>query len=75
MRNTYLAVGMGLTLILVIWAIIAGNSDAIPQWTIAIPAVVSGFWWAFGRSVIGDGNPRRDHDAPPAPQPYTGDDR
>ena len=51
-NQTYLNIAWGLTLVLVIWAIIVGNTQ-IPSWTIAIPAVVTGFWWAFGRGVVG----------------------
>lgn len=50
-----------LTAILVIWAIIAGNVDAIPNWTIAIPAVLVGFWWAFGKGFLGDSDKTNDH--------------
>ena len=55
MQRRYVTIGFALTAVLVIWAIIAGNSDGIPDWTIAIPAVVVGFWWAFGKGVLGDG--------------------
>ena len=37
-NQTYLNIAWGLTLVLVIWAIIVGNTQ-IPSWTIAIPAV------------------------------------
>lgn len=54
MQQRYLNIAWILTAILVIWAIIAGNVDSIPSWTIAIPAVLVGFWWAFGRGFLGD---------------------
>lgn len=57
--RTYLSVAWGLTLVLVIWAIVAGNTD-VPNWTIAIPGVVVGFWWAFGRTVVGEQAPQRE---------------
>ena len=54
--NKHSTIGFGLTLVMIIWAIIAGNTASIPNWTIAIPAVIVGFWWAFGRGVVGDGS-------------------
>ncbi|KQU68083.1 hypothetical protein ASD62_12415 [Phycicoccus sp. Root563] len=51
-NQTYLNIAWALTLVLVIWAIVVGNTD-VPSWTVAIPAVVTGFWWAFGRGVVG----------------------
>ena len=54
MERRYLNIAWLLTAILVIWAIIAGNVNSIPSWTIAIPAVLTGFWWAFGRGALGD---------------------
>ncbi|GAA2738053.1 hypothetical protein GCM10009867_27730 [Pedococcus aerophilus] len=62
-QQTYLNIAWVLTLVLVVWAITAGNTD-IPSWTIAIPAVVTGFWWAFGRGFVGASAPASgDHDA------------
>jgi len=52
MQQRYLNIAWVLTAILVIWAIIAGNVDSIPRWTTAIPAVLVGFWWAFGRGFL-----------------------
>ena len=60
--NKHATIGFGLTLVMVIWAIIAGNVDSIPTWTIAIPAVIVGFWWAFGRGIVGDGSFVKDDD-------------
>lgn len=57
--NRYMAVAWTLTLIVAIWAIVAGNVDSIPTWTIAIPAMVAGFWWAFGRNVIPENEDRQ----------------
>ena len=54
MQQRYLNIAWILTAILVVWAIIAGNVDSIPSWTVAIPAVLTGFWWAFGRGFLGD---------------------
>ncbi|GAB3076325.1 hypothetical protein [Pedococcus soli] len=51
-NQTYLNIAWALTLVLVIWAIVVGNTD-VPSWTVAIPAVVTGFWWAFGPGVVG----------------------
>jgi len=51
-NQTYLNVAWALTLVLVIWAIVVGNTD-VPSWTVAIPAVVTGFWWAFCRGFVG----------------------
>lgn len=48
----YHNVAWALTLVLVVYAIVVGNTD-IPKWTIAIPAVIVGFWWAFGRGFVG----------------------
>ena len=59
-KSRYLQVAWVLTLVLVIYAIVAGNVDAIPYWTIAIPAVVVGFWWAFGRQFTGEQPPPKD---------------
>lgn len=53
MQQRYLNIAWVLTAIVAIWAIIAGNFDSIPYWTIAIPAVLAGFWWAFGRGFLG----------------------
>lgn len=59
----YLSVAWGFTLVLVVYAIIAGNTESIPSWTIAIPGVIVGFWWAFGRTVLGvDPNEGRQRD-------------
>lgn len=54
MQQRYLNIAWILTAVLVVWAIIAGNVDSIPSWTIAIPAVLTGFWWAFGKGILGD---------------------
>lgn len=62
MERRYLNIAWLLTAILVIYAIIAGNVDSIPSWTVAIPAVLTGFWWAFGRGVVGD---HKDEDSAP----------
>lgn len=56
MHQRYLNIAWILTAVLVVWAIIAGNVDSIPSWTIAIPAVLTGFWWAFGKGFLGDGS-------------------
>ncbi|MFC7491519.1 MULTISPECIES: hypothetical protein [unclassified Knoellia] len=58
MERRYLNIAWLLTAILAICAIIAENVDSIPSWTIAIPAVLTGFWWAFGRGALGDGSPK-----------------
>jgi len=64
-RNTYLIVGMALSMILAIWAIISVNTDSLPSWTIAIPGIVAGFWWAFGQQVVGGGNARHGDEGRP----------
>ncbi|PRY60149.1 hypothetical protein BCF74_10895 [Knoellia remsis] len=56
MERRYTTIAWALTLVLVIWALVASNVDSIPTWTIAIPGVITGFWWAFGRSALGDGD-------------------
>jgi hypothetical protein len=50
--RTYQTVAWALTLLVAIHGILVGNTD-IPSWTIAITAVICGFWWAFGRGVVG----------------------
>ena len=41
-----------LTLLVAICAIVVGNTD-LPGWTVAVVAVVAGFWWAFGKGFVG----------------------
>jgi hypothetical protein len=50
--RTYQNVAWGLTLLVAIHGILVGNTD-IPAWTIAITSVICGFWWAFGKGVVG----------------------
>lgn len=52
--NRHRVIAWSLTLVSIIYAIIAGNVEGIPSWTIAIPFVITGFWWAFGHEVFPD---------------------
>lgn len=61
MQQRYLNIAWILTAVLVVWAIIAGNVESIPSWTISIPAVLTGFWWAFGKGFLGDSDDKREN--------------
>lgn len=58
MQQRHLTIAWLLTAVLTIWAVVAGNVDAVPNWTIAIPGVATGFWWAFGQSVLASSKDR-----------------
>lgn len=65
MERRYMTIAWALTLVLVIWALVASNVDSIPTWTIAIPGVIAGFWWAFGRMALGDGQDKAEQASVP----------
>lgn len=56
MERPYTTIAWTLTLITVVYVLVATNVESIPTWTIAIPGVITGFWWAFGRGALGDGS-------------------
>lgn len=60
MQQRHLTIAWLLTAVLTVWAVIAGNVESIPNWTIAIPGTLTGFWWAFGRSALASWDHRGD---------------